>query len=254
MGASSAYTDTDRARSWLIQQRLPHHDADAVLLVAARLAARRRGRWFDGLLFLGFLLACLVWLYATDARPLSPSAFTAAVMVVAMSIVLLRRSLLWWRLERGVAAQLHGRVAALDRPTWARLVGWPAVLLLTLVSAAALVAAASSAVHESGRGARVVLVSLGVVYTVVLLELARRRSVLAGDALTFTVDRRLRVAEAVDAVGTGAIFIAIVPLPFGASNTGTVLSLAGYGLLCVTAWWNSRHTQGGLVAAPDGAR
>jgi hypothetical protein len=109
-------------------------------------------------------------------------------------------------------------------------------------------------VNESGRGARVVLVSLGVVYTVVLLELARRRNVLAGDAMTFTVDRRLRVAEAVDAVGTGAVFIVVVPMPFGATNTGTVLSLAGYGILCGTAWWHSRHTPAGLVAAPDGAR
>jgi hypothetical protein len=259
MGAYPKYTDVDRARSWLIQQRLPHHDGDVVALVAARLAARRKGRWFDGLILVGLLAAYLLWLAAVDD---DESGFLALLLAVfpfaaVMSIEVLRRSVLWWRHERDAAAQLRGRVTTLDRrPTWSELLGWPALVLLAGLASAALATTATAAPgpNESSRESHVVMVVSGIGYCLALLELARRRSMLARDAVTLAADRRLRVEEAGEAASLGALFIAVFPMTTSENGTAMYLLLAGYGLVLLATWWHARQARAdGVVVAPGGA-
>lgn len=248
-----------RARSWLIGQRLPHHDPDTLALVAARLEARRKGRWFDVVLLLVLLVAFIVWVFWAGVAAEYGSLFTVAVPIVcAMAISLFRRSVLWQRRERATAARLHGRVTSLERPTWAELLGRPTLILLGGLIAAALVTAALAtplAAAENRLG-RVALVVLGTLYCAALLGLARRRSTVARDDVTLIADRRLRAEEAAQAIGSAGWFIAIVPNSGGVDVVGQMLFLGGYLLVSYAAWCHGRRLVRGHVLQPasGGAR
>jgi hypothetical protein len=75
--------------------------------------------------------------------------------------------------------------------------------------------------------------------------------VLATDAVTLAADRRLRVEEAVDAVGSGAFFIALIPAQGGENVTSLVVFLGGCGLVSSAAWWHARRGRANaLLATP----
>jgi hypothetical protein len=90
---------------------------------------------------------------------------------------------------------------------------------------------------------------LGIGYCLALLELARRRSMLARDAVTLAADRRLRVEEADEAVSLGAPFIAIFPTMTGENGTAIYIFLAGYGLLLLARWWHAKQVRADVVVA-----
>jgi hypothetical protein len=250
------YSEPDevrRARSWLIGQRLPHHDPDTLALVAARLEARRRGRWFDFGLFMVFAVLYMIGLFWVDAGrgPLGVIS-VAAPVVVAMSISLVRRAFLWSRRERDTAARLHGRVTTLERPTWEELLGWSTLVCLAgLVASAAICAAVVTVSSEGpGRPGRFALLLLSTSYGAALLALARRRSTVARDDVSLVADRRLRAEEAAQAIGAAGPLIALVPILSSRSSTATAVVLCAYLLVTVAAWWHGRRLVRGQVLQP----
>jgi hypothetical protein len=250
------YSEPDevrRARSWLIGQRLPHHDPDTLALVAARLEARRKGRWFDFVLFAAFAALYMIWMFWADLGGGSTQSLAMTVpIVIAMSISLVRRAVLWSRRERHAAARLHGRVTALERLTLVELLGRSTVVLLAALVAAALVCPAFITIPPEGpsRSWRFGMVVLGSMHCAALLALARRRSTVASDDVSLAADRRLRIEEAAQAVAPGALFIAVIPAPGGRSTTATAAFFCAYLLVTAAAWWHGRRLVRGQVLQP----
>lgn len=244
-----------RARSWLFQHRLPQ-DEETLHLVTERLAARNNGRWIDGLLGVALLAAYAVWLFTGGLDRLPAWTSSAIPFGAVMALSLVRRGVLWRRADRAVAAAAPGRVANLDRPSWGELVGRPTLALLALLTVGGWVLAAT-ADPTSGTDERVswaVLVTLGALYCAALLELARRRGIVAQDRVTLVADHRLRVGEAVEAVGIGGVFLVIGATTTTDSWTALAIVLGVYLLAGLTAQRHSTAVKRAGIPALEVAR
>jgi hypothetical protein len=220
------------ARAWLARHRLPGDDR-TVALVAERLGARRRGWALELSVYVLVVLAGW-WLVSRDQLDwgwngdFTPFCFAIAGLVTGD---IARRWIVWGRWDRRLGVGLPVRVADLRRPAWDDLVSTRAVRrAVVLVASGVLFAWWRWGVDGAQIGATTLfIVVAGTLHAGVLLELACRRSVPAGDETALAVNDRLRGEEARHAVMSGLFLVALAPAVSGASNyTWTLVFFVGY--------------------------
>ena len=219
------------ARGWLARHRLPADDS-TVALVAERLRARRRGWLIDRFVFTGVALVGW-WALARD-QLFSDTDLTAWLPVVVGGCVagdVVRRWVMWSRWDRRELAAQQVRVASLRRPTWDDLVGrrfvQRAAVLVGVVLLAAVEGYRRTGAAEAAAMAFVALAAAA--HVVLLLEVARRRPLPAGDEVALAVNDRLRGEEANHAATDGLIWVVLAPVVVWGSNvTVPILVFIGY--------------------------
>jgi len=228
---------SEDARQWLARHRLPADDT-TLAFVTERLRARRRG-WFVERLVVSAAVLVGWWALARGQLWSGPDLVAWVPLVVTASVVadVLRHSVVWGRWDRRLLAAQPVRVASLRRPTWDDLVGRRAVMRAAVLLAVVLLVAVRTYAW-TGEAEAVVMAYLVVVaglHPAALLEVARRRSVPAGDETALAVNDRLRGEEANHAATDGMFWVVLAPVVVWGSNvTVPILVFLGY-LVAVSA-------------------
>jgi hypothetical protein len=254
MGMWKQARGSEDARQWLSRHRLPVNDA-TVDLVARRLRARRRGWWIDRLVFTGMALVGW-WALAQDqlwsGRDLT-AAWLPVVVTGCVAGDVVRRWVMWSRWDHRELAAQQVRVASLRRPTWDDLVGRRFVQrAAVLVGVVLLVAVEGYRQTGAAEAAAMAFIALSAAaHVVLLLEIAQRRPLPAGDEAALAVNDRLRGEEANHAATDGLIWVVLAPVVVWGSNVA-VPSLVFIGYLYAVSAVRHRYAyeqiHGRLVA------
>lgn len=231
MGIRDVVRGPESAGEWLARHRLPATE-ESVGLVAGRLRARREGWLFERLVVLAVFVPAW-WLLARDQVWRGPDLTVWVWVCVAMTVVgdVLRRWRVWARWDRRSRAALAVRMASLNPPTWDDLVSRRAVrraglLLCAGVALAVVTYSSSGAVAGATTG---FLVLAAAVHPAALLELARRRPVVADSEVAIAINDRLRGEEADRAATLGLFWVVLAPVVDGGSDvTLTLVAFVWY--------------------------
>jgi hypothetical protein len=212
-----------RAREWLARHRLPADEA-TVGFVAERLRARRRG-WLVSLVVGYGIVGLTWWQWGIDVeRP----GWTLTLLVALGAADLARRWLVWSRLDRRLIAARPVRATTLSPPSWADLVGPRALRRAAVLLGAGLVVAVAayplSGPTAAGLAAFVVVAVAA--HAGLVLELARRRPMPAGDETALAVNDRLRGEEAGKGAESVVAVAVFVPMAVSGSDVTVFVSLA----------------------------
>jgi hypothetical protein len=220
MGIWSDMRGREDARMWLARHRLPADDA-TVALVARRLRARRRGVWLDMLVYTGVVVVGW-WALAHDQLWEGPDLTVWLAVVVTGSVAgdVVRRWVMWSRWDRRQLAEQQVRVASLRRPSWDDLVGTRFVRRAAVLVGVVLLLAVEG-YRQTGAAEAAVMVFIVLaapVHVGLLLEVARRRALPAGNEVALAVNDRLRGEEANHAATDGLVWVVLAPVVVWNSN------------------------------------
>ena len=213
----------ERARGWLAYHRLPADDA-TVGFVAERLRARRRGGTVP--LVVGLAVVGLSWRWhGLDGRG---TGWFLTVVTAWVAGDTARRWLVWHRWDRRMIAARSVRVTRLSPPSWEDLVGRRALRRAAVLLGSWLVVAvvAYPLSGPAAAGLAAFLVVAAALNAGVLLEVARRRPMPAGDETALAVNDRLRGEEAKKGAEQGLLPMMFVPMAVSGTNVMVLGSLS----------------------------
>jgi hypothetical protein len=264
-GARRELVGDENAVHWLARHRLPATPG-ALQLVGERLRERRVARVGAYVARINLLVLVVIGiLLLSDSGGLLedrriPLGFVglAPLIVINIACDVGVRRLVWRRWDRRLAERLRMRLAPVGQPDWYDLVGRRAVLRAAALLAAGVAYAGWLWVDRGpiSAGAAAFLVAAAAIHSVALLEVARRRPVIAGDVEALAIDDRLRGEEAGSPAADGLGWIAVMPV-VALDDPLSFLFMLGYLYTAAGVWHRYAYVTGAdgvVVPNPEAAR